>query len=105
MPDTTESAETVVAKPDRPQRWPLWPTIGVVCAAVVLQQLFLNCLCWQGAAKTNFAGIVDLLIAIRLLAGWLFRETGRGWVYYYVVLLTSPLWAHLAFWYVIGRHG
>ena len=43
-------------------------------------------------AKFSFAGIIDALILIRFLIGWKRREHGDWWIFYWILIITSPLW-------------
>jgi hypothetical protein len=60
--------------------------------ALVLQSLFLPCLCDIGTAKITFAYILDVLILFRIGAAYFFHDTGAGWKFYAWLLWTSTLW-------------
>jgi hypothetical protein len=84
--------------------WNYEHLIVALVIAFILQSLFLPCLCQIGEAKTNFALVLDGLVLLRSGVARLRRETGSGWVFYVVLLYSSPLWIHLAALIVLGGH-
>jgi hypothetical protein len=71
----------------------------VLCFAfglgIILQMVFLPCLCASGTAKMTMGWVVDGLVAGRVIVAWLIREKGSGWKFYAGLILTSPLWITL----------
>ena len=61
-------------------------------AAVFLQSLILPCLCAEGDAKGKVALAFDLLVLARMGFAWITNETGRGWLFYVILLYTSAFW-------------
>ena len=62
----------------------------------MLQMVILPCLCAQGGVKTQLGGMLDFLVLIRVLIAWVLREKGNTWIFYAVLLYTSPFW--ITFW-------
>ncbi len=73
-----------------------WLGVSLVLG-LVGQAVFLPCLCAQGEAKMLFAAVLDLLWGLRVGLACYRQERGRGWVFYALLILTSPLWINLLF--------
>ena len=71
--------------------------------AFLLQSLFVPCLCAIGTAKMKFAVIIDVLILIRIITAHIRKEKDKGWIFYTVLLLSSPIWIHILSWIVNGH--
>jgi hypothetical protein len=84
------------------QPWNYQHVLVGFAITVILQGLFLPCLCNIGQAKSVFGWVIDLLVAIRIAVAYLRKETGRGWLFYVVLLYTSPVWITLVAWIVLG---
>jgi len=84
--------------------WRLLYMGPAIIAGISLQLMILPCMCPIGAAKMQSALILDGLILIRFVGARVFRERNRGWVFYVILCVTSPLWIELAFWVVGIRH-
>jgi hypothetical protein len=83
----------------RPGVLKTWPFRGLalgMTAALVLQTLFLPCMCSMGAVKMYVGLGLDLLIGTRMLIAWYRHETNRDWIFYLVLALTSVFWIPLA---------
>ena len=59
---------------------------------LIIQMLFVPCLCSIGTAKLTFALAVDLLVLLRLTVAKSEKEIGKVWIFYLLLLLTSPIW-------------
>ncbi len=84
-----------------------WNYKHIICALIiglVLQNLFLPCLCQIGMAKITVALIFDGLVVLRIIAAKLLKQKDKGWIFYTVLLYSSPLWIDLAIRIMIGRH-
>jgi hypothetical protein len=78
--------------------------LGIVFGvAIVLQALFLPCLCEAGAAKMRLALAVDLLVVIRLAMAYLVGEKGSGRKFYAWLLGTSPVWVNVVAFLIFGE--
>ena len=75
-----------------PSAWNFKHLLAAWFIALVLQSLFLPCLCDIGTAKITFAYILDLLILFRIGIAYVFHENGGGWKFYAWLLWTSTLW-------------
>lgn len=75
--------------------WDYRHLMGALVAAVVLQAMFLPCLCAAGTAAITLALVYDGLVLVRIAVARLRQETGRGWIFYVVLLYTSPVWMML----------
>ncbi|MCP4352025.1 MAG: hypothetical protein GY795_41710 [Desulfobacterales bacterium] len=69
----------------------------------VLQSFFLPCLCQIGEAKIMTAFVFDGLVVMRIIAAKLLEQKGKGWIFYAVLIYTSPLWIELASRIMIGH--
>jgi len=67
----------------------LWSALVI---AFVLQSMLLPCLCDVGMAKMKLALWFDLLVALRIGMARVIGETGRGWIFYAILIWTSPGW-------------
>ncbi|HEY3375924.1 MAG TPA: hypothetical protein VGL77_00385 [Armatimonadota bacterium] len=81
------SASERVAAP-----WNYQRLLLALVISFVLQMLFLPCMCAEGTGKVDFALMFDGYVVLRLLVAWLRNERGRTWVFYSVLLYTSPVW-------------
>jgi hypothetical protein len=66
--------------------------------AILLQSLILPCLCAEGTVKGMIALGFDTFVAIRVAIAWLRNETGRGWLFYTILLYTSAFWIEGIVW-------
>ncbi|MHC4388267.1 MAG: hypothetical protein ACYSX1_06635 [Planctomycetota bacterium] len=84
-----------------------WNYKHLICALVVafvLQSIVHPCLCQIGTAKTVFALVFDALILARIVVAKLRKEKGKGWLFYAILLYTSPAWIELGTWILVGKH-
>ena len=58
-----------------------WFLISLM-VGMLAQSLFLPCLCYAGTMRMYFAGVVDLLVVLRLIIARVRRERGKGWIFY-----------------------
>jgi hypothetical protein len=86
-----------------PIAWDYKQLLAALGIAVILQSLFLPCLCQIGLAKVDFAYILDALVLLRIGGAYIRHETGSGWRFYAGLLVTSPLWIQAAAWVVFGE--
>lgn len=80
-----------------------WDYAQLICALVLaflLQSLFLPCLCYIGTARMQFALIIDTLVLARIIVAGVMHERDRTWIFYIVLLYSSPIWICFLF-----RHG
>lgn len=73
-------------------------------SGIILQALVLPCLCSIGVAKFNFALVFDALVLLRMLMARHRHETGKGWIFYAALCLSSPLWIEGLTRLVLGGH-
>ena len=83
--------------------WDFIRMLLILLVAFLFQSIAVPCLCAAGVGKMKFAIIIDLLILIRIIYAKLRHEKGRGWIFYAVLLLTSPIWINLLSWVVTGH--
>ena len=89
---------------ERGQAWDYRHLLVALVVAFVLQYLFLPCLCQIGEAKVKFALVFDGLVLLRIGIARLWRETGKGWLFYVILLYSSPVWISVASGIVLGGH-
>ena len=70
----------------------------------MLQSLLLPCLCSTGVANSKFALAFDALVLLRMLLARHRHETGKDWIFYAVLCLSSPLWIEGLTRLVLGGH-
>ena len=87
-PATTQTLPIDVRK----SSWNFRHLAAAFLIGLLLQSIFLPCLCDIGTAKTALALVFDGLVAVRVLVARLTREQGRGWIFYSVMLYTSVGW-------------
>ncbi len=73
-------------------------------AAILSQSLLLPCLCWEGSVRGYIAFAVDLLVLVRVAIAWASNETGRGWLFYVILLYTSAFWIEGIVWVYMKHH-
>lgn len=88
----TPAATQTVPIEARKSSWNLHHLAAGFLIGLLLQNLFLPCLCDIGTAKITLALVFDALVAVRVLVARLTREQGRGWIFYTVMLYTSAGW-------------
>jgi hypothetical protein len=99
------AADIAQVKPHAPTvlRCGWWCAVASLPVVIVIQTLFLQCLCMYGAAKMNVALAVDVAILARALAGILWQPHSRAWIVYVALGLGStPLIVALA--HLAGAH-
>lgn len=81
---------------------------GYVAAALlvgmVLQIIWLPCLCSIGKAKRAFAGMVDVLIILRILMAYFTKEESNGWKAHSILALSSFAWIDVVSRIMFGWH-
>jgi hypothetical protein len=93
-----DARERAVCEPGLPGKtaarggWDFTRLAVAFVISILLQMLFLPCLCELGAVKLEFAAMLDLIILFRAGIAYLRREQGRTWMFYAGVLYTSPVW-------------
>lgn len=90
----------IIRKFEKPETMEL---IVITVIILMLQMLFLPCLCKIGSAKLTFGLVIDLLVLLRLTVAKNEKETGKVWIFYLLLLLTSPIWIELIF-MLLGGH-
>jgi hypothetical protein len=83
-----------------------WNFKALACALVItfiLQNIFLPCFCAMGSARMALAFIFDGLVIVRVLIARGMREQGRGWIFYLILIYTSPLWIKGLVWAFTGE--
>ena len=58
----------------------------------ILQMMFLPCFCYEGGVKIDFAMKFDGFVLLRMLIACAYKERGRTWLFYAIILYTSPVW-------------
>ena len=81
--------------------WNYSAVLVSLVGAVIVQGIALPCLSYQGTVNMYIAGAVDAIVVLRLLVARLFREQGRGWVFYailpYLIVPAILLIEHFGF--------
>jgi hypothetical protein len=96
VPDQSEQSEAATG-------WQYGQICVAFTVAIVLQSLMLPCLCEVGTAKGKLALGVDALVFARTAIAWMRKETGRGWLFYAVLLYTSAFWIEGLAWVFTGH--
>ena len=73
-------------------------------SGILLQSLRLPCLCSIGVAQSNFALVFDALVLLRMLIARHRHDTGKGWIFYAALCLSSPVWIEGLTRLVLGGH-
>ena len=84
-----------------------WNYVQLVLAlivAFVLDAMLLPDLSNIGMAKAQVALIFLALVVVRIAVARIRREKGKGWVFYLILLYSSPLWIEAAGWLAFGRY-
>ena len=69
---------------DRPG-WDYRAVLVSLLVAMVLQSIFLPCLCYEGTVKGYMAGAVDILVVLRLIVARVRKERSKGWIFYAIL--------------------
>jgi hypothetical protein len=87
------------AAPIREARpWPVGMCGLFLFMALLLQALFLPCLCGDSIVKEKFALYVDVLFVLRVALARVIGQRNRDWLIYVMIVLTSAAWIE----YVLG---
>jgi len=101
---TDESGNAVGAAAEQNAGWNYKHLACALIIGYLLQSAFLSCLCATGSAKMAMATTFDGLVVLRIIAAKMLQQKDKGWIFYVVLLYSSPLWIELASWITIGRH-
>ena len=88
---------------DTPQSWNYQHLAAALFIGLILQSLFLPCLCQIGTAKSAFGLVFDALVMLRMVGAFFRHEAGGGWKFYAWLCLTSPAWITAIAWMVFGK--
>jgi hypothetical protein len=91
-------------QPVEMNRWHFGHIWAAFLAAIILQSLILPCLCVEGTVKGWIALGFDVLVLIRVAVAWGRNETGRGWLFYVILLYTSAFWIEGLAWAFMPHH-
>ena len=64
---------------------------------ILLQSIFLPCLCYEGTIKMYVALMFDLAVVLRGLVAWLLKEKNNTWIMYVVLCYSSFIWIDLLY--------
>jgi hypothetical protein len=85
-----------------PKTW----NFGVLLVAILIgvsgQAILLPCLCSIGRVKMTFAGLFSAMIVCRTVVAYWRKEKGNGWIFYSVLIATSPAWIEGGTWLAFG---
>jgi len=94
-PVTIDTPVTLETTPDEivlPAVWNFRQLLIAFFVTLVLQSVFLPCMCYEGLAKVQFGMMFDGFVLIRILIALVRKERGRDWLVYVILLYSSPLW-------------
>jgi hypothetical protein len=83
--------------------WDCEQLILALVVTVVVQYVTLVYACEAGVAKIKLACVFDALVALRFIAAWALRQRDRGWIFYLVLLYSSPIWITATAWMITGK--
>jgi hypothetical protein len=93
---STEASEPIVLEYARPARPPLaWPILACgffLCLALLLQAMFLPCLCGDSIVKVKFAMYLDVLFVARVVVARICHQENRDWLIYVAIVVSSAFW-------------
>jgi hypothetical protein len=78
--------------------WNYTQTFCALAVAFVLQDIAFDSLSINDESKFHLALALDGLVLLRTAIARGTNETGRGWLFYAILLYTSVLWIEGAFW-------
>ena len=84
--------------------WNYAQLLLALIVAFVLESMLLPCLCNIGTAKMQVAFVFLALVVVRIAVARIIREKGKGWVFYTILIYSSPLWIEAASWVFLERH-
>ncbi len=87
-----EAGQRPADVPAVPVAWDYEQLLSAMAVGLLFQCLILPCFCWRGDARTTYAMWFDALLAARVVFAALRRETGKGWMFYSGLALTSAWW-------------
>jgi hypothetical protein len=92
IPVTPETSELEPQAAQTPALWNYRQLLIAILITLVSQLIFLPCMCMEGGVKVHFALMFDGFVMVRLLIAFMQQERGRTWLFYVVLLYTSPVW-------------
>ena len=72
--------------------WNYPELVSAMFCGFILQGLLLPTFDSSSAARCAYAEWFDLLVIARVLWAYFLYETGKGWIFYCVLMLTSAMW-------------
>ena len=94
-PAESSASNQVVLDYARPTSKPVSPFIkwgGMLFPSLLLQFTLLPCLCGDSIVKMEFAEALDFMFVLRATVAIYRKETGRAWLIYGMIILTSAFW-------------
>jgi hypothetical protein len=82
----------------RPTPWNYQHLLMAFIIGFILQNIVLSSLDIEGSAKFIVALIFDALYLARVAWAYWRKETGRGWIFYIVLMYTSAGWIEGSLW-------
>ena len=92
IPSPLQASEEELSIDRRSMQWDYNALFKALAISVLLQTMFLSFLCFEGKIMTDFAMLFDAFVLMRILIAWLRKERGRTWLFYAILLYTSPIW-------------
>lgn len=71
---------------------------------VVVQSLVLTCACYRGSLNMKVAFLFDGLIVLRIIVAKLLKQKDKGWIFYAILIYSSPVWMYLLTRIMFGGH-
>ena len=65
--------------------WNYRVALLLLLCAMLLQMTVLPCLCYRGTVNMYIAGTVDAMVILRLVIARMFRQRGKGWIFYTIL--------------------
>jgi hypothetical protein len=84
-----------------------WNYRYLYCALVfgfMLQSMFLSCACNRGSIRMMAAFGFDGLMVLRIIVVKLLKQKDKGWIFYMILIYSSPVWIRLLAAVLIGGH-
>ena len=73
----------------RKSSWNFLHLFIALTIAIILQSIFLPCLCWEGTVNLIIALVFDVLIVTRIVIAYLLHEKNKGWIFYCILCYLS----------------
>ena len=102
LDDGSTDKEEIGQKNEK-KSWKYINLLVILFLGLILQFLFLYISCHISKVNMRFAIVLDILILIRIGIARIINEKGKGWIFYAILAITSPILIDFLSWLRTGQ--